>query len=71
MIENERVFCDVCGKDWTGRPESGGFLFFSKVVCPTCTPRMMMKLMYRGQDNSIQICPPDKSFYQWCLFSRS
>ena len=30
------VVCDLCGQDWTERPESGGFLFLSASYCPDC-----------------------------------
>ena len=66
-----RVFCDSCGEEWTDRKESGGILLGSKAFCPICTSRMMESLKQYHEEHFIKaICPPDKSFAEWCLFLR-
>lgn len=52
-----RVFCDLCAKEWTGRPESGGFLFGSKAVCPDCAPDFLIKAY----------CPVGQPYRTWTL----
>ncbi len=32
------VQCDLCGEDFTTSDATGGFMFVSKGVCPTCAP---------------------------------
>ena len=34
----ETVVCDDCNGDYTNRADSGGFIFESKAICPTCAP---------------------------------
>ncbi len=68
----ERVFCDICGSEWTGKPDSGGFLFESKAVCPICAPRFMVHIIQSNEQEFIRAeCPPEKSFWQWCLWLRN
>lgn len=64
----DRVFCDSCGEEWTGRQESGGLLFGSKAFCPVCAPSMLEKIMHYHEERYIRgTCPPDQSYWQWCL----
>lgn len=60
------VICDICGEDWTNRPESGGFLLLSKGVCPDCAPRLMESVKKYHEEWSIKgECPPDMSHANW------
>ena len=62
----ELVFCDYCGDDWTERTESGGFLFGSKAVCPTCAPATMKRIKGYGEEHYIKAhCPAGKSYADW------
>jgi hypothetical protein len=67
----DRVFCDSCGEEWTGRKETGGLLLGSKAFCPICTPRRREGLKKYHEEHFIKaVCPPDMSFAEWCLFLR-
>jgi hypothetical protein len=60
------VVCDLCDGDWTDRPESGGFLFQSKGVCPDCAPKFMADLIRYSEQNFIRgECPKGQSFADW------
>jgi hypothetical protein len=62
----DTVVCDTCGENWTDRPESGGFLFHSKAVCPACEPRQMKMILGYHEENFIRgYCPKDLSFADW------
>lgn len=62
------VICDFCGEDWTGRPETGGFLFQSKAVCPDCAKRMLPNIKQYNEEHFIRArCPEGASFYNWVL----
>lgn len=64
----QTVYCDLCNRDWTDRPESGGFLFGSNAVCPACAPRVMADIISYNEQSHIKAhCPPGLSFWQWCL----
>jgi hypothetical protein len=57
------VVCDLCDKDWTDDPKSGGFLFVSKGVCPDCAPKFMADVVkYKEQEHIRGTCPPGESF---------
>jgi hypothetical protein len=64
-----RVFCDQCGHEWTGRPESGGFLIgTSKAICPECAPEQMAGLIMHHEEGLVtKRCPEGESFWKWCL----
>lgn len=63
------VICDwSCGADWTERPESGGFLFQSKAVCPDCAPKALVSIKKYNEFHFIQeFCPPELSFKDWVI----
>ena len=64
----DQVLCDFCNEDWTGREESGGFLFQSKAVCPTCAPKSLASIKGYGEEQFIRgWCPKDLSFADWVL----
>lgn len=57
------VVCDLCDKDWTDSPASGGLLFQSKAVCPDCAPRILKSASAHGEEEYIRgTCPPSQSF---------
>ena len=57
------VVCDICDEDWTDRPESGGFVFESKGVCPDCAPRFMKSVEGYGETQYIRArCQAGQSF---------
>jgi hypothetical protein len=60
------VVCDLCDEDWTDRPESGGFLFESKGVCPDCVPRFMASVIKHSEQRFIRgECPKGQSCADW------
>lgn len=51
------VVCDFCDADHTDTTVSGGVIFGSKAVCPTCAPRV------QGEPEHIKArCPDGQSF---------
>ena len=63
-----RVICDCCGEDWTGRSESGGFLFVTKAYCPKCAERSLPNIRKFNEERFIRArCPEGVSFYNWVL----
>ena len=62
----ERVICDLCGEEWTERPESGGIAFCSKACCPTCAPKVETDAVADNETRFIRgRCPADLSFADW------
>lgn len=60
------VVCDVCGKDWTNRTESGGFVFGSYGYCPECAVRGERKIRESGEEGYIRArCPEGVSFAEF------
>jgi hypothetical protein len=60
------VVCDICDADYTDRRETGGFLFESKAVCPTCAPRFMDKVIEYKEEHFIRgRCTPGMAFADW------
>lgn len=63
-----RVICDFCGEEWTGRPESGGLLFGSKAVCPTCAPALERDIARYHEEHFVKgRCPDGMPFAAWVL----
>lgn len=64
----DSVHCDMCGKDWSGRSESGGILFGSHAACPDCAPKVEADAKrYRESAHIRGRCPPGIPFAEWCL----
>lgn len=63
----DRVICDLCGEEWTDRPESGGlFGLGSKAICPDCEQQTLADCERYGESHLIrQSCPEGKSFADW------
>ena len=57
------VVCDDCDADWTDRPESGGFVFESKGICPDCAPKWRKLIKRYNEERYIRaFCEPGESF---------
>lgn len=60
------VLCDMCNREWTYDPTSGGFLFSGYAVCPACAPEQLKQIRKYGEEEAIQdVCPPGTSFADW------
>lgn len=60
------VLCDLCNGDYTTSDVSGGYLFDSKAVCPSCAPKFEENaIKYKEQDHITKRCPSDMSFGDW------
>lgn len=61
-----RVLCDDCSKDFTDLPDSGGFMFQSKAICPECAPRILDLARKFKETRFIgEQCPEGMSFADW------
>jgi hypothetical protein len=58
----DSVCCDFCNEEFKGNPVSGGVLFGSYAVCPTCEPKTTAE-----PEHIKARCPPDKSFHQFIM----
>jgi hypothetical protein len=59
----ETVVCDDCNGDYTNRADSGGFIFQSKAICPTCAPRWRKLIALYGEHSMIRaVCPEGVTF---------
>jgi hypothetical protein len=59
----EIVVCDDCSADYTNRPDSGGFIFQSKAICPVCAPRWRRLIALYGEQRFIRaVCPEGQTF---------
>jgi len=57
------VVCDICDVDYTGSPESGGFVFGSTGYCPVCAVEGLETIKKYNEEKYIKAtCPPDKSY---------
>jgi len=57
------VVCDVCNKDFTDSPESGGFIFGSYGYGPCCAENGMAIIRKYNEEPHIKAtCPPNKSY---------
>ncbi len=57
------VVCDVCDKDYTNLPDSGGFIFTSSAYCPKCEAKGMSNIRKYGEERYIRAyCPAGVSF---------
>ncbi len=66
------VICDVCSKDWTSSPVSGGFLFGSYAYCPECAKTRLAGIkQYREESHIRAWCPKNLSFSAWVLKLRA
>lgn len=64
----DSVVCDYCSQQYRGDSTSGGFLFGSYAVCPTCAPREIAAIRHFGEEHFIKAhCPPEMSFHDWVM----
>ena len=57
------VVCDDCSVDYTNRPDSGGFIFESKAICPACAPGWRRLIALYGEHSMIRaVCPEGQTF---------
>jgi hypothetical protein len=57
------VLCDDCSVDYTNRPDSGGFIFQSKAICPACAPRWRRLIALYGEQHFIKsVCAEGVTF---------
>lgn len=57
------VLCDLCNRDWTDNPTSGGFIFETKGVCPLCADRMQIHITKHGEERFVvRRCTSGESF---------
>lgn len=67
-----RVECDVCSEDYTGRPDTGGFLFGSYAYCPKCAATRLPEIRKYGEEGHIKAhCPEGMPFADWVLSLRN
>jgi len=60
------VICDGCNEDWSESKESGGILFDSRAICPTCAPKWEKDAKEYGEEDHIRArCPEGMSFADW------
>lgn len=65
-LDDSRVRCDLCNKDWTESSLSGGIMFAGKSCCPECEPGMEEKALRHGEENYITArCPANLSYSEW------
>jgi hypothetical protein len=59
----ETVVCDDCNGDYTNRADSGGFIFQSNAICPTCAPRWRKLIALYGETHHVRaVCPEGVTF---------
>ena len=57
------VVCDFCNEDHTLKDQSGGIIFESKAVCPSCVKRLMPDVEKYWEAHLIRAkCPEGVSF---------
>lgn len=65
------VICDICCKDYTNSPLSGGFLFASHAYCPDCASLHESNIHSNGEGHLIKArCPRGMPFAEWILQQR-
>jgi hypothetical protein len=62
----DRVYCDMCNKDFTVSTESGGLLFVTQGVGPCCAGRIEKSAIKYNEAHHIRArCPTNMSFSDW------
>jgi hypothetical protein len=60
------VLCDLCNANYTDRSDSGGFMFQSKAVCPSCAVEFEASVKGYGEESMIGArCPAGVAFADW------
>jgi len=61
-----KVFCDLCGKEYTDDEKScGGFLFNGNAVCPDCADDFFKTIKIYKEEDYITIIPIVISITLW------
>lgn len=64
----EVVVCDICGNDYTGKQDSGGFIFGSYAYCPQCAASRIKDIRRFNEEHMIRArCPEGKSFAEFVI----
>ena len=59
----DETICDFCNRDFTDRPDKGGFVVHGYGVCPICAPRSLKNLEKFGELDFIEtVCGADETF---------
>ena len=57
------VVCDICDKDYTNLPNSGGFIFTSYAYCPECAEKGLKLIKSYNEEKYIKaFCKKGQSF---------
>ncbi len=68
----EKIYCDLCNKDFSESDRSGGLLYGSKAVCPDCQGRMEEGAKKYNEESYIKArCPENMSFRDFVLKIRN
>ena len=67
-LDESRILCDLCGKDWTDIDTSGGIMFAGKSICPECEPGIEEKALQETEEHLITArCPNNMSHAEWIV----
>ena len=65
-LDDSRVLCDFCNKDWTDSNVSGGIMFSGKSCCPECEPGIEETALQNDEERHITArCPRTISYSEW------
>lgn len=66
-IHTDRVLCDICNKDFSSSPATGGIYgLMTKAICPECAPQILADAERFGELKFIKArCPEGKRFADW------
>lgn len=64
----DSVLCDGCGEEFKGSDATGGLLFGSKAICPTCAPTWEKNASRYNEMHFIRArCPEGMTFHAWVM----
>lgn len=64
----EIVVCDICDRDYTNQPETGGFIFGSYAYCPACADHGLRNIAKYREERFIKArAKPDERFCDFVL----
>ena len=64
----DTVLCDMCGDDYSDRTETGGILFGSKALCPSCAPKTEREAKKYREEHYIRgRCPEGMEYRRWVI----
>lgn len=57
------VVCDGCDEDFTDSTATGGMIFGSRAICPTCEPKWRKSMTEYGEQHMVRAtCQADQAF---------